>query len=161
MYYGLSPSRNSSQMIDNSCLIPARYGYCAMIVVPQMKWCSTLWDTSAQVADLIILVSLEVRQMWQAHHLEKTMILSLIPISSPNNCTSSLRWEGLLCLQPSPSQFNKSILGIQWGRGGHNLHLQDIWCLVSRPHYLIFFNKKLSNNAASCIFSSGDLSWKF
>jgi hypothetical protein len=72
-----------------ACLLPgivAKWLITLVWYLPGMdivKWCSTSWDTSAQVADLIILVSLEVRQMWQAHHLEKWWFFPLSQSHSP------------------------------------------------------------------------------
>jgi len=88
------------------------------------------------------------------------MILSLIPISFPHTIAPVHRDERVFCACNPPHHNSTKVFWESNEEEVDTIYTCRIyvWFL---GHYLIFFNKKLSNNAASCIFSSGNLSWKF
>jgi hypothetical protein len=79
---------------------PSRYGYYAMIVVPQMKLCTTLWHTSAQVAALTILDSQGDHWTQGAHHHhhlnENSSLIHPSYSSTPRICSSSPTGESFV-----------------------------------------------------------------
>lgn len=88
------------------------------------------------------------------------MILSLIPNLVPPQLHQFTEMRGSFVLATLPITVQQKVFWESNEEEVDTIYTCRIyvWFL---GNYLIFFYKKLSNNAASCIFSSGNLSWKF